>query len=107
MTEFTEQVIQIIQSIPPGKVLTYGKVAAMAGNPRGARQVARILHSMSASRGLPWYRVIGSRGTVSLPEGGGKEEQLYLLAGEGVESRPDGGIDLGHYLWNPLSFGEE
>lgn len=39
MTDFTREVIQIIQKIPYGKVMTYGQIALMAGNPWGARQV--------------------------------------------------------------------
>ncbi|UCC21332.1 MAG: MGMT family protein, partial [Promethearchaeota archaeon] len=44
-TDFTERIIQIIKNIPKGKVLTYGFVAKLAGNPRAARQVSWILHS--------------------------------------------------------------
>lgn len=53
MTPFTERVIHIIQSIPEGKVMTYGGVARAAGSPRGARQVVRILHSMSKNISCP------------------------------------------------------
>lgn len=66
MTDFTEQVLEIIKSIPYGKVMTYGQVAAYAGNPRGARQVSRILSGMSVKYELPWHRVINSKGGISL-----------------------------------------
>ena len=66
MTKFTEEVLDIIKMIPKGKVMTYGQIAAYAGNPRGARQVSRILHSMSSSHELPWHRVINSKGGISL-----------------------------------------
>lgn len=98
--EFSDNVISIIKSIPRGKVLTYGVIAAMAGNPRGARQVARILHSSSRKHGLPWHRVINSRGTVSLPHGGGYEEQKSLLESEGVVFSPGDSVDLKKYMWN-------
>ena len=52
MNPFTERVIQIIKSIPAGKVMTYGQIAKEAGSPRGARQVVRILHTMSAKHKL-------------------------------------------------------
>ena len=61
MNPFTERVIQIIQSIPAGRVMTYGQVAAAAGNRRGARQVARILHTMSQKHALPWHRIINAK----------------------------------------------
>lgn len=68
MTPFTERVIHIIQSIPEGKVMTYGGVARAAGSPRGARQVVRILHSMSKKYKLPWHRVINAKGMIALTE---------------------------------------
>ena len=55
MDTFTRRAIEIIQHIPAGSVITYGAVAAAAGNHCGARQVARILHSSSARHGLPWH----------------------------------------------------
>jgi len=91
-------VIEIIRGIPQGRVLTYGLVAAMAGNPRAARQVARILHSSSRKHGLPWHRVINSRGTISLPRGNGYEEQKEMLLSEGIVFRHDDTINLKEYL---------
>ncbi len=90
--------IEIIRGIPQGRVLTYGLVAAMAGNPRAARQVARILHSSSRKHGLPWHRVINSRGTISLPRGNGYEEQKEMLLSEGIVFRHDDTINLKEYL---------
>ncbi len=59
-----ESVVSVIREIPPGKAATYGQVAAKAGNPRGARQVSRILHSLSDSRQLPWHRVVSAGGYI-------------------------------------------
>ena len=98
-TLFTEAAAQLIAAIPPGYVSTYGRIAAMAGNPRGARQVARILHSLSEKLYLPWHRVVGAHGRLSLPQGPGRDLQRQLLSDEGVEFRPDGSIDLDRYLW--------
>lgn len=83
MTDFTEQVLEIIKSIPFGRVMTYGQIAAYAGNPRGARQVSRILSSMSQKHGLPWHRVINSKGGISLTGEPGFS-QGELLSSEGV-----------------------
>ena len=83
MTKFTEDVLEIIKMIPSGKVMTYGQIAAYAGNPKGARQVSRILHSMSTTHKLPWHRVINSKGMISL-SGEGGFIQGGLLAEEGI-----------------------
>ena len=96
---FTERIRITIKSIPYGRVATYGQIAALAGNPRGARQVARILHSSSRKHGLPWHRVINSRGTISLPEGRGYELQRTLLESEGIEFRAEH-IDLQRFGWS-------
>ena len=84
MTKFTEDVLEIIKMIPSGKVMTYGQIAALANNPRGARQVSRILHSMSGKHNLPWHRVINSKGTISLTGEPGYI-QAEMLSGEGID----------------------
>jgi len=101
MTAFSEEVISIILSIPEGKVMTYGQIAACAGSPRSARQVARLLHSCSEKYGLPWHRVTGAGGRLSLPLGGGREEQMERLLDEGLEFDAKGHLDLNLYQWNP------
>jgi methylated-DNA-protein-cysteine methyltransferase-like protein len=72
-----------IRSIPKGKVSTYGAVARAAGLPRGARQVARVLHR---GFGLPWQRVLGAGGEIKL-RGDSAVEQRLRLEAEGVRFR--------------------
>lgn len=98
---FSERIKKFIKHIPYGKVATYGQIAALAGNHRGARQVVRILHACSRKEKLPWHRVINARGAVSLRPGCGYEEQYYLLAREGIVFNPKGLIDLKRFLWQP------
>ncbi len=103
---FTERVKQLIKSIPRGKVSTYGQIAAFAGDPRGARQVARILHSCAEKDNLPWYRVINQMGRISLSKGNGYELQYSLLRKEGVRFSLDASIDLRIFLWQPKDIGK-
>ncbi len=98
MEEFSLRVIEIIRQIPSGMVCSYGRIAAMAGNPRGARQVARLLHSSARSRDLPWQRVVNSTGGISLPDRAG-ELQRALLESEGVLFTTSGRVDLKQHLW--------
>lgn len=99
MSPFTEKVIPIIRSIPEGKVMTYGQIAKLAGSPRAARQVVRILHSMSDKYKLPWHRVINSKG--ELPRIGGESPymQKSLLESEGVEVSEDFKVKLSDYQY--------
>lgn len=101
MTPFTEKVICIIQSIPEGKVMTYGGIARAAGSPRAARQVVRILHSMSRKYKLPWHRVVNSKGKIALAEDEAVSTQRLYLLGEGVLFDDHGVIDLESFQFHP------
>lgn len=70
-----------VRKIPKGKVATYGDVARAAGFPGRARQVVWALRG--TSRGLPWHRVVGAGGKISLPGENGLEQRFRLEA-EGV-----------------------
>ena len=100
-SNFSDRVKRLIAAIPSGRVATYGQIAACAGNHRASRQVAWLLHSSSKKDRLPWHRVINSRGGISLPAGGGFEEQRLLLEAEGIAVDQNGRVDLKTYLWNP------
>lgn len=100
-TGFSRKVVEAIRKIPSGRVATYGQIAALAGNARAARGVAWILHSCSDAERLPWHRVIGSRGRISLGRGRGFEEQRRRLTAEGVAVDRSGRIGLERYQWEP------
>ncbi|MFW9916412.1 MAG: MGMT family protein [Candidatus Thorarchaeota archaeon] len=97
---FSQRIITLIKAIPPGKVASYGQIARYAGNPRGARQVAWLLHSSSRKANLPWHRVVNSKGRISLPVGQGYELQKELLEKEGVIFDESERIDFTRYLHN-------
>jgi methylated-DNA-protein-cysteine methyltransferase related protein len=101
MDSYTDRVKKVLKKIPKGKVATYGQVAAMAGNPRGARQVVWVLHSSAEREKLPWYRVVNSKGRIALPESAGYELQQAILKKEKIQFRLDGSIDLARFQWCP------
>jgi methylated-DNA-protein-cysteine methyltransferase-like protein len=90
----------LIIKIPPGKIATYGQIATLAGNPRGSRQVAWILHSSTRKDNLPWHRVINSKGKISLPPYSGYETQRLMLENEGIVFDENGKVDFDRFLWN-------
>ncbi|MFJ8264373.1 MGMT family protein [Peribacillus asahii] len=100
MEKFTERVIRVIQQIPPGNVMTYGQIAKLAGSPRGARQVVRILHSSSHKYELPWHRVINAKGEISIKNEELSFVQKVKLEQEGVQIQNDK-IDLVKYRYHP------
>ena len=98
-SDFTLKVKTLIRQIPAGKVASYGLIAALAGNPRAARQVAWVLHSSSAADELPWHRVVNRNGQISLKPLEGYEIQKQRLLHEGVVFDERDAIDLNIYLW--------
>ena len=102
MTPFTAKVIEIIQSIPYGKVMTYGQIAKAAGSPRGARQVVRILHTSSRKHQLPWHRVVNAKGEIVIKQEEGSTLQSQLLEEEGIEFVRENRLELKTYQHFPL-----
>lgn len=108
MTPFTKKVIEIIEEIPHGTVVSYGQVALMAGIPRAARQVGWILANLEedqvkSKHGLPWWRVINNAGRISIK--GSKFHnaltQKKLLEKEGVVVSKELTFDIEKYRWRP------
>lgn len=98
---FSELVKAAIKRVPRGRVATYSQIAKLAGNPKAVRAVVWILHSSSAKHGLPWHRVINSKGIIALKPGAGFEEQVMRLVDEGVRVGANGEVDLKKYQWKP------
>ncbi|NQX57864.1 MGMT family protein [Paenibacillus qinlingensis] len=97
MTPFTERVLEVIRSIPEGKVMTYGQIARQAGSPRAARQVVRILHAMSKKHKLPWHRVLNIRGEIAIQDDEGAQLQQFLLVSEGIRVSDELTVSLAEY----------
>ncbi|MCL2067646.1 MAG: MGMT family protein [Treponema sp.] len=94
MTEQTGRIIKAILAVPRGRVSCYRDIALAAGMPNGARQAARILHSMSEKHRLPWHRIVRADGFIALESGQGREVQTGLLRAEGVRVSKTGHVDM-------------
>jgi methylated-DNA-protein-cysteine methyltransferase related protein len=92
---FFERVYAAVRAIPRGRVATYGQVARLVGVPRGARAVGWALRALDPrrARGVPWHRVVGAGGRISLRAGAGPVLQRRRLQAEGVRLRL-GRVDL-------------
>jgi alkylated DNA nucleotide flippase Atl1 len=78
---FAEMVLDVIDRIPPGHVMTYGDVAEYLGE-GGPRQVGRVLALYGG--GVPWWRVVRADGTL-LP--GHEHRALAAYRAEGTPLR--------------------
>ncbi len=88
---------RMILSIPPGKVSTYGSVAAAAGYPRYHRAVARLLRTDPIAQ-LPWHRVVGVGGEIKL-RGAAAHEQRARLKLEAVQFNGKR-VDMEHFEYS-------
>src|SRR5262249_17377225 len=79
---FTHRVLTVVRRIPPGRVATYGDVAAMAGKPRAARAVGNVMKGCSR-RDVPCHRVIAAGGRLA-GYGGNEVLKRALLVAEGI-----------------------
>ena len=79
---FRTRVLFAVRRIPPGKVATYGDVAAAAGVPRAARAVGNIMKGCRTA-GVPCHRVVSAGGQLG-GYGGSEELKRALLRAEGV-----------------------
>ncbi|MBT2116042.1 MGMT family protein [Dyella sp. LX-66] len=108
MNEQHARIFAAIAAIPPGRVASYGAIAARAGLPGRARLVGRVLGEVPDGMELPWFRVLRSSGQIAFPPGSrGFREQSRRLRAEGVEvkngkvplSRFGLDADVDHALW--------
>ena len=96
-----DRIYDVVRLIPKGKVATYGKVAAAAGNPRWSRVVGYALHVNPDPKTIKCHRVVDRNGRLSPAfVFGGSNAQAELLKAEGVEVSEDGHVDLKKYLWH-------
>jgi methylated-DNA-protein-cysteine methyltransferase-like protein len=92
--EYVEAVLRAVESIPPGRVATYGDIAGYVGQ-GGPRQVGAIMREYGG--GVPWWRVIRASG---VPADEVVDNQLELLRGDGVRVT-NGKVDLRQARWDP------
>lgn len=80
--ERTRRIVDVVMALSEGEVTTYGDVAEVAGYPRNARLVGRILRTCDDE--LPWWRVVGASGHLKAHD---TALQTELLRAEGVVVR--------------------
>jgi methylated-DNA-protein-cysteine methyltransferase-like protein len=82
-TRISARVLALVAEVPRGRVTTYGAVAEALDI--GPRQVAYVLASESRAGDVPWYRVVGAGGRLTIPDDQHRAEQARRLAREGVK----------------------
>ncbi len=97
---FFGRVYDMVCQIPRGTVATYGQIARLVGEPRGARLVGYALHGNPQPGVIPCHRVVFADGSLASAFAfGGEGVQRELLEGEGVAFLPDGRVDMRRCRW--------
>lgn len=98
--QFATRVEAIVRQIPPGRVMTYGQIAALCGNVRAARIVGGIAHFGQPD--LPWQRVVNKAGGLAAGYPGGRAGHRAQLQAEGIAVSDDFQVDVASLLWSPI-----
>ena len=93
--EYVEAVLGLVEQVPPGRVTTYGAIAARVGR-GGPRQVGRVMSTYGGA--VPWWRVVRADGT--LPDCHDAEARQHHL-GEGTPFLASGRVDMRWAFWEP------
>src|SRR5205814_2922404 len=106
MMSFNDKIYALVRRIPPGKVLTYGRVASLLDVPLGARAVGWAMRELPSESKVPWQRVINASGGISTHylDKNGKLLQQALLEDEGVRFNESGHVKLDGpdgIMWQP------
>ena len=91
MTPFSKKVLEIVKTIPQGKVLTYSHVASLGGSPHASRAVGTILANNNDMT-IPCHRVIKSNGALGFYNGLQGKSKEELLKKEGVQFSKTGKV---------------
>lgn len=97
---FAQRVEEALLQVPPGRVVTYGGLALLAGRPRAARAVGMLMARNPYGELFPCHRVVSASGELSSRSF--RQEQARRLRAEGVEV-VDFRVDLSRYGWDGRS----
>jgi alkylated DNA nucleotide flippase Atl1 len=94
--EYADRVLDVVEQIPPGHVMSYGDIAEYLGT-GGPRQVGRVMATLGGS--VAWWRVIHADGT---PAPGHDLAALERYHEEGTplrSARPPVRVDMRKARW--------
>ena len=97
---FATRVTALVTQIPFGRVMSYGQIATLCGNPRAARVVGGVAHFGDDT--VPWHRVVNKYGGLAAGYPGGKWGHMAALQHEGVKvDDTTMRVDIEGLLWKP------
>jgi alkylated DNA nucleotide flippase Atl1 len=98
--EYADEVLAVVERIPPGRVMSYGDIAEYVGR-GGPRQVGSVMSAWGG--GVPWWRVVRADGS---PASGHEVRALSHYAAEATPLRPGSDrVDMRKARWDGESGG--
>ena len=100
---FFQDVYQVAKLIPPGRVTSYGAIAAFLGAKSSARMVGWAMNGAGAFPEVPAHRVVNHQGLLT-----GKNhfehplKMQELLMAEGIEIKNDKVVHFEEVFWDPM-----
>jgi len=103
-TGFFERVYQVVLQIPPGRVSTYGAIAAYLGSPGAARMVGWAMNqSHTHPEFIPAHRVVNRKGLLTGKHHfQGKNLMQELLENEGALVVENHIVNFAELFWDPV-----
>jgi methylated-DNA-protein-cysteine methyltransferase-like protein len=99
-SDFNQRVYALARRVPAGRVITYGAIARLLGQPGKAREVGWAMHVCPDD--VPAQRVVNRLGEVTGDQfADGAAVRRALLEAEGVQFDQRGRCDLSRYGWEP------
>ena len=91
---FHAQVHDLVRSLPPGCVVTYGDIGASLGSKNVARHVGYAMAAVPAGSDVPWWRVVAANGRVARAGTAMAREQQRRLRTEGIATKNGRVVDF-------------
>ncbi|QMU28925.1 MGMT family protein [Adhaeribacter radiodurans] len=99
---FFQNVYEIVQLIPAGRVTSYGAIASYLGSKGSARMVGWALIASHAKSGIPAYRVVNRNGLLTGKQHFESPDAMQAsLEREGVRIENDQVVDFAKLFWDP------
>ena len=99
---FTD-IYELVRLIPPGRVTTYGAIAAFLGSGGGARLVGWAMNACHTDARIPAHRVVNRNGVLTGRHHFGGNRMQELLEAEGVRVENEQVVDFQKHFWNPAT----
>jgi methylated-DNA-protein-cysteine methyltransferase related protein len=105
MEDFFSKVYEVVKQIPPGRVTSYGAIAACLGTPGSARMVGWAMNaSHHASEFIPAHRVVNRNGLLTGRHHFDTPDAMQeLLESEGIQVIDEQVVDFKKVFWDPVS----